>query len=419
MSHLRITGGRPLRGEIAVQGAKNSVLPILSATILCADACRIRCCPRLDDVDAAAEILQYLGCAVRWEGGDLVVDSRQMTGCHIPRYLMEKMRSSVIFLGPLLARFGEASLSYPGGCQLGPRPIDLHLKALRAMGAEIREDDGRLLCRVRHLHGTEISLPIPSVGATENILLAGCGAAGTTILSGAAREPEIEDLQSFLVRCGAQVSGAGGHTVAVVGKQPMHGCDHRCIGDRIAAATYLCAAAATGGQIGLLGVEQRHLGAVCRVLQRCGCNLRHEEGFLALRGPERLRGANIIATAPFPGFPTDAQAILMAALCRADGATMMVENLFDSRFRHVPELRRMGAHIRCQGRTAVVYGVDALHGAEMHATDLRGGAALVVAALQAEEPSAIYEIHHIQRGYEDIARDIRALGGHIDFVADG
>lgn len=260
---------------------------------------------------------------------------------------------------------------------------------------------------------------IPSVGATENILLAGCGAAGTTILTGAAREPEIQDLQSFLVRCGALVSGAGGHTVAVVGKQPMHGCDHRCIGDRIAAATYLCAAAATGGQIALLGVEQHHLGAVCRVLQRCGCAMRHEEGFLALRAPERLQGANIIATAPFPGFPTDAQAILMAALCRADGATMMVENLFDSRFRHVPELRRMGAHIRCQGRTAVVYGVDALHGAEMRATDLRGGAALVVAALQAEEPSAIYEIHHIQRGYEDIARDIRALGGHIDFVADG
>lgn len=397
-----------------MQGAKNSVLPILSATILCADVCRIRCCPRLDDVDAAVEILRYLGCAVRWEGGDLVVDSAGITGCHIPRALMGKMRSSVIFLGPLLARFGEASLSYPGGCELGPRPIDLHLMALRAMGAEIRESGGLLHCRARRLHGAEIALPLPSVGATENILLAGCGAAGTTLLTGAAREPEIVDLQDFLLRCGAQVSGGGGDTVAVAGRQGLHGCDHRCIGDRIAAATYLCAAAATGGQIGLLGVEARHLGAVCRVLAQCGCRIRQEEDFLALRAPERLRAAGIVATEPFPGFPTDAQAVLMAALCRAEGATMVVENLFDSRFRHVPELRRMGAKIRCRGRTAVVYGVPTLHGAAMAATDLRGGAALVVAALQAEETSSVGAIHHIQRGYEDIVRDIRALGGQID-----
>lgn len=396
-----------------MQGAKNSVLPILSATILSAGTCRIRRCPRLDDVDAAVEILCCLGAAAHWEGRDLIVDTSAMTGCHIPDALMRKMRSSVIFLGPLLARFRQASLSYPGGCELGPRPIDLHLKALRAMGAQIKEQNGHLQCRATHLRGTELTFPIPSVGATENAMLAACGADGTTILNGVAREPEIQDLQAFLTACGAQVHGAGGSTVAVVGGRPLHGCEHRCIGDRIVAATYLSAAAATGGRIALLGAEPRHLTAVCDVLKSAGCAIRTEEDFIALRAPERLQAAPMIRTAPHPGFPTDAQAVIMAALLRSRGETVFVENMFENRFRHVPELQKLGGRIRTEGRVAAVYGVPALHGASVCATDLRGGAALVVAGLQADGETVIDGVHHIRRGYENITWDLTALGGRI------
>lgn len=413
MSQIILSGGRPLRGEIAVQGAKNSVLPILAATILSAGTCRIRRCPRLDDVDASVEILRCLGATAHWEGRDLIVDTATMTGCHIPDALMRKMRSSVIFLGPLLARFHQASLSYPGGCELGPRPIDLHLKALRAMGARIREQNGHLICTAPCLHGTELTFPIPSVGATENAMLASCSAQGTTILNGVAREPEIEDLQAFLVACGAQVHGAGGGTIAVSGGRPLHGCDHRCIGDRIVAATYLSAAAATGGSVALLGADPAHLTAVCDVLKQAGCSIRTEGDFIVLRSPERLRAVPLIRTAPHPGFPTDAQAVVMAALLRSRGETVFVENMFENRYRHVPELQRMGARILTEGRVAAVYGVPTLHGAHVTATDLRGGAALVVAALQADGETAIDSIHHITRGYEDILFDVTALGGQI------
>lgn len=413
MSYLTIEGTHPLRGHITVQCAKNSVLPVLAATLLAGDTCRITDCPRLSDVETASEILRHLGCTVQWDGGDLLVDTTGITRWDIPETLMHRMRSSVIFLGAILSRCGQAELSYPGGCELGPRPIDLHLSALRTLGAEIGEAGGSLLCRAERLRGTDILLTMPSVGATENAMLAACGAQGTTTISNAAREPEITDLQHFLQKLGADVHGAGTSTITVQGGKPLHGCTHRCIGDRIVASTYLCAAAAAGGQVTLSGIDYRHLATVTTALHQAGCRLECGTEHITLTGDGALRAIAPVRTSPYPGFPTDAQALLMAALLRSNGTTMFVENMFDSRYRHVPELIRMGADIRLEGRVAVVCGVPALHGAATHATDLRGGAALAVAALQAQGTTQIHDIYHIQRGYQDMAGDLRALGAEI------
>ena len=413
MSYLMIGGGRPLHGRIAVQCAKNSVLPVLAAALLAGDACRIAACPRLSDVETAAEILRHLGCTAQWDGGDLLVDTTHISRCDIPEELMRKMRSSVIFLGAILSRCGQAELSYPGGCELGPRPIDLHLTALRTLGAEINEIGGSLLCRANRLRGADIVLTLPSVGATENAILAACGAEGTTVIANAAREPEIADLQDFLQKLGVEIHGAGTSAITVQGKGSLHGCTHRCIGDRIAASTYLCAAAAAGGQVTLTGIDYRHLATVTTALHQAGCRLQCDDDTITLESSGRLRAIAPVRTSPYPGFPTDAQPLLMAALLRSEGATMFVENMFESRYRHVPELLRMGAEIRLEGRVAVVCGVTDLHGAAVRSADLRGGAALVIAGLQAQGVTQIHNMHHIQRGYQDIAGDLAALGAEV------
>ena len=407
---LLLRGGRPLSGEVTVQGAKNSVLPILAATLLARGQVVLRDCPRLRDVDASVRILRALGCGARWEGNDLTVDTASMSGCEISDHLMREMRSSAVFLGAILARCGQADLSYPGGCELGPRPIDLHLSGLRDLGAEIREEGGFLHCRAARLTGREILLRMPSVGATENLMLAACGAEGTTVISNAAREPEVEDLQDFLNACGAKVSGAGSSAVAVTGGGRLHGCTYRAIPDRIAAATYLCAAASAGGDIFLRGAEECHLATVTAALREAGCDIRRDGGGLRAVCRGRPRAIRPVQTAPYPGFPTDAQAVLMAALLRSRGATVFEENIFENRYRHVGELARMGADIRVAGRVAVVTGVERLHGAPVRCTDLRGGAALCVAALAAEGETRVSHICHIDRGYEDLARDLAALG---------
>ena len=413
MSYLMIGGGRPLHGRIAVQCAKNSVLPVLAAALLAGDTCRIAACPRLSDVETAVEILRHLGCTAQWDGGDLLVDTTHISRCDIPEELMRKMRSSVIFLGAILSRCGQAELSYPGGCELGPRPIDLHLTALRTLGAEINEIGGSLLCRANRLRGADIVLTLPSVGATENAILAACGAEGTTVIANAAREPEIADLQDFLQKLGVEIHGAGTSAITVQGKGTLHGCTHRCIGDRIAASTYLCAAAAAGGQVTLSGIDYRHLATVTTALHQAGCRLQCDDDTITLESSGRLRSIAPVRTSPYPGFPTDAQPLLMAALLRSEGATMFVENMFESRYRHVPELLRMGAEIRLEGRVAVVCGVTDLHGAAVRSADLRGGAALVIAGLQAQGVTQIHNIHHIQRGYQDIAGDLAALGAEV------
>lgn len=413
MSAIIIRGGRPLSGSLTVQGAKNSVLPILAATLLSGEVCRIRHCPRLRDVETAMEILRHLGCRADWQGRDLLVDAADLTRWDVPDHLMSRMRSSVVFLGAILARCGQAEMTYPGGCELGARPIDLHLAALRSMGAAIQETGGRLACRRERLTGTEIVLSLPSVGATENAMLAACGAEGTTVIANAAREPEIVDLQTFLQKMGAHVQGAGSSTVVVEGGAPLHGCVHTVVADRIVAATYLAAAAGTGGDIRLEGVDYRHLSTVATMLRQAGCRLTCGETSIRLQAPRRLQSAGPIRTAPYPGFPTDAQAVLMASLLRSEGATVFVENIFDSRYRHVPEMVRMGADIRLEGRVAVVCGVDRLHGATVRAKELRGGASLVLAGLQAEGETAVTGVEHIQRGYEDLTGELAQLGADI------
>ncbi|MBS6532397.1 MAG: UDP-N-acetylglucosamine 1-carboxyvinyltransferase [Oscillospiraceae bacterium] len=413
MSFYEICGGRPLRGELRVQGAKNSALPILAAALLAPGQSVIRNCPDLSDVTAALEILRLLGCRAVREEDAVLIDASQLTSCGIPDRLMREMRSSVIFLGALLARLGRAELSYPGGCELGPRPIDLHLAALRGLGAEITEEQGRLTCtRGQGLMGRELCLSIPSVGATENAMLAACEARGVTTIVGAAREPEIVDLQRFLNAMGARVSGAGSPVISIQGGAPLHGAEHTVMGDRIAAATYLCAVGAVGGELRLTGADPADLAAVCCCLEEAGCRLRTDGEGMSITASGRMRGIRTVRTAPYPGFPTDAQAILMAALAGGTGTTMMVENMFDSRYRHVDELARMGADIQLAGRVAVVTG-SRLHGAEVRSTDLRGGAALVVAALGAEGVSRVSGLSHIRRGYQGLDDGLATLGADI------
>lgn len=413
MSQLLIRGGGPLAGEVTVQGAKNSVLPILAATLLTGGQVELRGCPRLRDVDASVRILRALGCEVRWEGDSLLADTAGLNGCAISDILMREMRSSAIFLGAILARCGQAELSYPGGCELGPRPIDLHLAGLRDLGAEIDDAGGTLHCKAPKLRGRELVLSLPSVGATENLMLAACGAEGTTVISNAAKEPEIVDLQNFLNACGARVSGAGSTAVVVEGGEKLHGCTYQIMPDRIAAATYLCAAASAGGSIFLRDAREQHLSTVTAVLREAGCTVTADSAGIACTCRGRLRAVRPVRTAPYPGFPTDAQAILMASLLRSRGATVFEENIFENRYRHVDELTRMGGAIRVSGRVAVVTGVETLYGAPVRCTDLRGGAALCVAALAAEGETCVSEISHIDRGYEDIARDLRTLGADI------
>ena len=413
MSHIVIQGGRRLEGSLAIQGAKNSVLPILAATILHPGRSVLLGCPHLSDVEASIRILRHLGCKAGWEGEALVVDASTLNRWDIPDNMMREMRSSVVFLGAILARMGWAELSHPGGCELGPRPIDLHLAALRQLGALLREESGCLRCSAQCMTGREIVLSLPSVGATENAILAACGAQGETMLVNAAREPEIVDLQEFLCGMGCQVRGAGSSTVCIQGRSPTHDSAHTVMPDRIAAATYLAAVAAAGGEVELRRVSHGHLSTVTAALHAAGCQISGGEGQVVLRSQGRLRSIGTVRTAPYPGFPTDAQAILMAALLRAEGATVFVENIFENRYRHVDELCRMGADISVAGRVAVVTGVPELSGSQVRCTDLRGGAALMVAGLTAQGETRIGDIFHIQRGYEDPVRDLRALGAEI------
>ena len=416
MSGFLVSGGEKLRGEVHIQGAKNSVLPILAATVLHRGVSVLEACPKLSDVDTAVEILHHLGAKTSWQGHTLIVDATTLERCCVPEVLMRRMRSSVIFLGALLARFGEAELFYPGGCELGPRPIDQHLRALRTLGAEITAEGGSIRAKAKHLRAAEITLDIPSVGATENAILAAVGAEGVTVIRNAAREPEIRDLQRFLKSLGVRIRGGGSSSIAVEGLVPLRDGHHSVMPDRIVAATYLCACAACGGEVRLWGAEERNLLTVLAPMREAGCVITCDEEGITLRREQPLLSVAPVRTATYPGFPTDAQAVLMAALLKSRGATVFVENVFENRYRHVDELTRMGADIRVEGRVAVVCGVESLHGAELRCTDLRGGAALAVAALSAEGESILREIEHIERGYEDLVGDLRALGAKVRMI---
>lgn len=414
MSVLYICGGTPLEGELTVHGAKNSVLPILAACLLAEEPVVLHNCPKLTDVSAALNILRHLGCQVHQEEHTIVVDPSGASGSSISEEQMRTMRSSIIFLGPLLARMGEAHLTYPGGCELGPRPIDLHLAAIRAMGCQVTEDRG--IHGLGRPVGGDIQLPLPSVGATENAILCAIGGAGTTTITNAAREPEIGDLQSFLNGLGASVHGAGSSMITVEGGRPLSGGEFTVMGDRIVAATLLSAAAAAGGRIRLQGMDWRHLSTVLSVFHQAGCQVVSKLDYVELERDRNhpLKGVPTIRTAPYPGFPTDAQAPVMAALAASDGCTLFVETMFDSRYRHVPELMRMGADITTEGRVALVRGVERLHGAWVEASDLRGGGALAAAALGAEGVSILSGLHHIDRGYEGLEEMLQRLGADVE-----
>lgn len=414
MAKLLIHGGKKLAGEVRIHGAKNSTLPLMAASLVCGGRCVFHNCPLLSDVDTSVRILRYLGCGVEVSGPDIAVDPVSADCSEIPDCLMREMRSSIIFLGAIIGRMGRATLSYPGGCELGPRPIDLHLSALRKMGAEIEEDHGQLNCSAPNgLRGAVISLAFPSVGATENIIIASALAKGTTVVNNAAREPEISDLADFLNGCGARISGAGSGTITVEGVGWLSGCEHRVIPDRIAAATYLAVAAATGGTVALTDLIPEHLQPVFPAFEESGCGLEVGESSVVIRSPSRLRRVRNIRTMPYPGFPTDAQAPVMAMMTIADGTSIFVENIFESRYKHVGELLRLGANIKVEGRVAVVEGVKRLSGASVEATDLRGGAALVVAGLAANGETEIIGLHHLDRGYENLEENLSRLGAEV------
>jgi len=410
---LTINGGRVLNGEIECQGSKNSALPILAACFLVRGKCEIHNCPKLSDIEGTINILKSLGCDVVFEQNTIVVDSRNASGYEIPEELMHEMRSSIIFLGAILGRSGRAVISTPGGCDIGLRPIDLHLSAIKKFGVEINEEHGILDCKCNEgLKGTAVTLSFPSVGATENIILAAATAEGTTTILNAAREPEVTDLADFLNACGAKIHCSSG-IINIEGVKSLHGASHNVIPDRIVCATYLCATAVTRGEMLLKSVIPAHLGGVFPILDEMGCDLKVGSREIRITAPARLKKADKISTQPYPGFPTDLQAIFTTLACIADGTTVIVENIFECRFKHVPELLKMGAHIKTEGRVAVVEGIPCLSGANVISTDLRGSCALVLAGLCAKGTTVVGKINHLDRGYENFDETLTSLGASI------
>ncbi len=413
MDKFIIDGGEKLYGEITVQSAKNTVLPLLAGSVLTDEQVTIRGVPEINDVENMLRILTEVGCTVKRKKRCAVIDSSNAVSHEIPTRLTKELRSSVFMLGSVLTRFRRAKISYPGGCDIGLRPIDLHLAGLKRLGVKIVEKDGYIHCEAEKLVGADILLDFPSVGATENILLAAVKAEGITVIRNAAKEPEIVDLQNFLNLMGAKIRGAGGGTIVVEGVKKLHGVDYTPIGDRIEGGTYLIAVASCGGEIALHGVPPENIDALLHKLRENGCKIHTKNGKIELSSDGRLKSVNVVETSPFPGFPTDLQAQYTALCCTAKGSTVVVENLFETRYRYVAELKRMGADIIVRGRTALIRGVEKLHGATVTAGDLRGGAALVVAGLKAEGQSVVMDLSHVDRGYADFEGKLRTLGAKI------
>ncbi len=413
MSRLLICGGKKLSGEVEVQGSKNAVLPILAATILNEDKSIIHNCPELADTTAALEIIRQLGGRAEYCDHTAMVNTENIQKYEISNELMCSMRSSVLFLGPLLARTKRAVISYPGGCAIGLRPIDLHVKAFRQLGVTIEEIGGNIYCKLDKISPTAINLLFPSVGATENIMLLTAISKGETVITNAAREPEIVDLQNFLNAMGAKISGAGSEIIRIIGVEKLQKVEYNIISDRIFAATCACAVACCGGDVVLKNINAEHIRLILSMLRDSGCDISTGKDYVRIQCSERPRGLGKIMTSPYPGFPTDAQALFMSALATAEGTTVFVENIFESRYKHVPELIKMGADIIVDGRLAAVTGNNYIQGAKICAGDLRGGAALVIAGLSAIGDTEISGIHHIDRGYEHIEDVFSALGASI------
>lgn len=418
MGKLIIKGGTPLRGDVMVHGSKNAVLPILAATVLCTKGVTvIRNCPHISDVKTTVKILRHLGAKVRQNGHTITVDARKKIKTSIPKQLMLRLRSSIIFMGAITARRKKVNISAPGGCCLGARPIDLHIATLRDLGCDIVEKKSKITVDAKNLRCADLSLRFPSVGATENILLAACLSDGTTRIKNAAKEPEIVDLANFLNAMGANISGAGTDEITINGVTELHGTEYSVMPDRIEAITYLCCGAVTGGDICLHGANAAHLEAALSRLAECGCHIEAVEDTIHLAAPARLTAPGDFETAPYPGFPTDAQSLFLALLATAEGTCKIRERIFENRFKTADELVLMGADITVCDDSATICGKKRLHGSSVHARDLRGGAAMVIAALAAGGITEIENVCYIDRGYEDLEETLSALGACVKRIS--
>ncbi|HHY47805.1 MAG TPA: UDP-N-acetylglucosamine 1-carboxyvinyltransferase [Firmicutes bacterium] len=419
MDTILVRGGRRLHGKVSISGAKNAALPIMAASLLSDGEVVLSNIPDLDDVSTMCDVLEALGVRVRRAGSRLLFRADNLEENEAPYPLIRKMRASFLVAGPLLARLGAVRIPLPGGCAIGLRPIDLHLKGFMAMGAEIRQDGGVIeAVAPRGLHGARVYLDVPSVGATENILMASCFASGETIIENAAREPEVVDLANFLVRMGADIRGAGTSAIRVTGVSRLSGVAYEIIPDRIEAGTYMIACAIAGGDVFIRNAVPEHIRAIAAKLAEVGVRVIEADGGVRVIADKRPAPTDITTTA-YPGFPTDLQPQMMALLSVAAGTSVITETVFEGRFMHVAELKRMGARIRTENQTAIIEGVGELSGARVRVPDLRAGAALVLAGLRAEGETEISDVHHIDRGYESIEAKLRAIGADIERVSDG
>jgi UDP-N-acetylglucosamine 1-carboxyvinyltransferase len=409
---LAIVGGRPLMGQINPQGAKNAALKLATAALLTGQPCLIRNVPRIQDIKYMVEILSLIGAKVEFQDGTLQIQASGPLEPQVPVELARTMRASIQVIGPLLARMGYVRAAEPGGCNIGPRPIDYHIKGLSALGAQAREQHGYIELEASKLLGTDLHLDYPSVGATENIMMAATLAQGITRIYNAAKEPEIVEEQNFLNSMGARISGAGTDTIQIQGVSKLSGTSWDLCPDRIEVGTYMIAAGITGGQIEIIGAKEGHVAAVMGKLIETGCQIIRERDRLKVIGPKRPKPV-MVYSLPYPGFPTDLQQQLTALLAIADGTSLVVETVFNNRFRHVDELRRMGAQIRVEGRGALVRGVERLYGAQVEAPDLRGGMALLLASLVAQGKTTIVGVEHLERGYEHLVEKFSALGAQV------
>ena len=412
MKSYIIEGGKKLEGTVKISGSKNASLPILAATILSEKTNKLYNVPQIKDTKTTLEILKLLGCKIKQNSGKIEINSKHITKTEIPEHLMREMRSTVIMAGALLGRFKEVTFSYPGGCDIGSRPIDLHINAFKKLGVEITEEAGFIKCKANKIIGTNIDLDFPSVGATENIILATVLSTGTTTINNAAMEPEIIDMVQFLKKMGAKIQGEGTNQIIIDGVEKLSGVSYNIMPDRIEAGTILCAVAATGGNVTLDNVMPEHLTAVINKLEETGCKIEINNKKITLNAPKKLKSIDI-KTMTYPGFPTDLQQIFATMLVKASGTSIIVENIFESRYKYISELRKMGAKITVEGKTAIIKGARKINATTVVCTDLRGGAALVIAGLMAKGKSRVENIGYIQRGYEKLENKLGSLGAKI------
>ena len=417
MSKYIINGGNKVEGRLSIRGAINSVLPIMAAAILNESKSIINNIPNISDVHVMIDILKSIGCKAKYEDSTLYLDSSNIDITSVKEEYMKMLRSSIIVMGAMIGRFNDISISYPGGCSIGARPIDLHLDALKTLGVKITEENGYIYCHRDNLIGSTINLQFPSVGATENAILAAVKAKGTTIINNAAKEPEIEDLQEFLNSMGAKVNGAGTSCIQIEGVDKLHSVNHTIIPDRIAIGTYMIASAITGGNLEVDKVVKSHMDPIVKKLEEAGCIIEYKNKGLIMSPPKKIIPIDIVKTSPHPGFPTDMQSQLMTLLCLGKGTSIFHETIFENRFMHCDELIKMGANIiNITENICMVKGVDVLTGEKVKAMDLRGGAALVLAGLVAEGTTEVSSINYIERGYEDFEFILRNLGANIEKI---